>query len=62
MNRRRFALFATLLTWGCLTICSEADEREVVIPPTPSLQWYGDLDEALAAAKKSGKPILLEFR
>ena len=39
-----------------------ADEHEQVVPVKPTLSWYSELDEALEASKKSGKPILLEFR
>ncbi|MGK0190066.1 MAG: hypothetical protein ACI9R3_005886 [Verrucomicrobiales bacterium] len=39
-----------------------AEERKEAPAVTPTLTWLSDMDEALAASKKSGKPILLEFR
>ncbi|MEM7385137.1 MAG: hypothetical protein AAF514_09355 [Verrucomicrobiota bacterium] len=47
---------------GCLPVCLFGDERPVVVPSKPTLDWYSELDEALAASRKSGKPVLLEFR
>lgn len=31
-------------------------------PFEPTLPWLTDFDEAIAAAKRMGKPILVEFR
>ena len=37
-------------------------KQEPAPPFEPTLPWLSDFDEAIAAAKKSGKPILVEFR
>ena len=37
-------------------------KQEPAPPFEPTLPWLSDFDEALAASKESGKPILLEFR
>jgi hypothetical protein len=37
-------------------------EQKPAPPFEPTLPWLDNLDSALAAAKESGKPILLEFR
>ena len=37
-------------------------EQKPAPPFEPTLPWMTDLDKALAAAKRSGKPILAEFR
>lgn len=47
---------------ACLITAAVADEREVAQSIEPTLPWLDNLDEALEASKKSGKPILLEFR
>jgi hypothetical protein len=40
-----------------------ADNKHTPPPPfESSLPWLTDLDDALAAAKKTGRPILVEFR
>ena len=55
-------LGALLLTGIVFSGTLVADERDQVVPVKPTLSWYSDFDEALVASKKSGMPILLEFR
>ena len=56
---RILSTVALTLTLGAMVY---GVDREVPEPIDPTLPWYSDLDEALAAAKKAGRPILLEFR
>ena len=39
-----------------------ADQIKDYKPVKPTLSWLNNLEDALEASKKSGKPILLEFR
>lgn len=40
-----------------------ADNKHTPPPPfEPTLPWITNLDDALVASQKSGKPILVEFR
>ncbi len=45
-----------------LCLSSLAAKQEPAQPFEPTLPWLSDFDEAIAVAKKSGKPILVEFR
>ena len=44
---------ATVLVWSAAHVSRAEDD---------SLYWYGDYKEALAEAKRTQKPIFLEFR
>jgi len=55
-------LWAVLLTGIVFSGTLIADDQEQVVPVKPTLSWHSKLDDALVASKKSGKPILLEFR
>jgi len=60
MLRKQFLSAALVTAFAIGTMMAE--EREQLHPITPTLTWLNDMDEALAASKKSGKPILVEFR
>jgi hypothetical protein len=62
MQMKQFFLVSAIATCFLVLATGFADEREEVQPMEPTLPWLSDMDEALEAAKKTGKPILLEFR
>ncbi len=60
MRTLRILLGTALMVAPIATV--HGADREAPVPVSPTLTWLSNLDEALASAKKSGKPILLEFR
>lgn len=60
MKRNRFLLAA--IASFIPTFVGAEDHREVAPPFEPALPWLTDLDIALDQSRKTGKPILAEFR
>ena len=60
MIRTPLKLLGIAFTLACATSLSA--KQEPAPPFKPTLPWMSDFDEAIAAAKKSGKPILALFR
>jgi hypothetical protein len=48
----RIAVASTLLTTGAMMVTAEDS-------PPPRIAWYGTLQDGFAAARESGRPILL---
>jgi len=60
MKTNPILALATILT---AALASVATAKQEPAPPfEPTLPWLTDLEEALAESKKTGKPILAEFR
>ena len=62
MRTSAWKWFAASAVIALLPIEAGLAKQEPAPPFNPTHPWMSDLDEALAESKKSGKPILLEFR
>lgn len=62
MNPNAFKLLAASISVALLSVQASSAKQEPAPAFEPTLPWLSDLDAAIAASEKSGKPILAEFR
>ncbi len=60
MNLRSFALPALVIAVLLAPLRANADETQQAGPKRPAqIQWFGNLEQAKAEAKRTNRPILL---
>ena len=55
-------VLASLVSLSLSGKTSEVVAESVIVQDDETLEWMDDYDEAIALAKKTGRPVFLEFR
>ena len=55
-------VLASLVSWSLSGKTPEVVAESAFVQDDETLEWMDDYDEAIALAKKTGQPVLLEFR
>ena len=55
-------VLASLVSLSLPGKTSEVVAESAIVQDDETLEWMNDYDEAIALAKKTGRPVFLEFR